>query len=668
MAENKKEELKDSEIIDIKDIDNNKANAKDGGKEASKQEEKGSSKLTKKYTKITKKKSRLFWVILAIIIVIILFFFLKNKKSSEPIINDNKNTAEVTDNSIYETATATGTLYSGDARSVTTMLNEASKINNLYVSVGDYVSEGDTLVEFSTEGITKSISEKQADISLQKKQDAVSAKDAERDYFRSYDVAATSLRESADDVSQKLKDLYEACDAYSKAKSKYEEIKKERDEKLDDAHGEAERKSIEESYKSRLESQQSSIDNAYMNQEKAQKTYSDAVKSQAKDVASQQNTLSKADSTYQMSGITSGKEVTNLQRQLENLQDSLEEYVVKAPIAGVVTAVNVSEGNSFKDGTVLTIQNDDVYTVTVKIDEYDINKVKAAYKQYCKNIEEGNTDLDIGTAKITTSATDDQSITYSGHITEIAPTSVATTNYSTQSSDSSNNSTNSSQSSSAANYEVKLVVDGLDNSYLKNTEIENKLSEDEALELLMIGMTAKVNIVIDESEKGALTVPYNAVTKIKDNDESPYRYFVEVVTNSDEMGMPEMSNNGITVEKNDTFARSDNSSKRSNNHENAMGGPGNGMRISGDMRNRPRGNRGITGLFSNIFSKDKDEQQDEQRIFTKKVEVILGFENDYYCSIMPKIAGQIKAGDQVILIDDESESTDFPMGPGMGGY
>ena len=645
MAENKKEkeELKDSEIIDINDI--------------------------KRYTKITKKKSRLFWIILAIILVLILFFYLKNKGASEPVDTNNKNTAEVTDKSIYETATATGTLYSGDARSVTTMLNEASKINNLYVSVGDYVSEGDTLVEFSTEGITKSISEKQADISLQKKQDVISSKDDERAYFRSYEEAADTLRDTVSSVDNKLKELYEAQDDYSKAKEKYSEIEKERDQKMDEAHGDAARESVLETYKSRLESQQETINSKYRAKVSAEQAYASAVEEQARKVSSVSNSLSSADYTYQKNNITSGKEVTNLQRQLENLQDSLEEYVVKAPIAGVVTAVNVSEGNSFKEGTVLTIQNDDVYTVTVKIDEYDINKVKAAYKQYCKNIEDGNTDSDIGTAKITTSATDDQSITFSGHITEIAPTSVATTSYSTQSSDSSNNSSASSQSSStAANYEVKLVVDGLDSSYLNSTEIESKLSEEEALELLMIGMTAKVNIVIDESEKGAFTVPYNAVTKIKESDESPYRYFVEVVTDQNEMGMPEMSNNGITVEKDDTFASSDNSSKRSNNQGNAIGGPGNGMRSPGGMRNRPGGSRGITGLFSNIFSNDKDEQQDEQRIFTKKVEVTLGFENDYYCSVMPKIAGQIKAGDQVILTDDESESTNFPMGPDMGGF
>ncbi len=645
------EELKDSEIQDINSIDGDAKAGKDAGN-SSKSED---NKKLKKYTRMNRKGNKFIWIILGVIIVAVIVRFVVFKKNNKmtDMTNDDVETATVTDKEIFEVSTATGTLYSGDARNVTTMLNEASKIQNLYISVGDYVSAGDVLVEFSTEEINKDISEKQEDISLQKKEDAIAAKDSQREYFKSYDDAASSLTDASEETNKALKDLYEACDDYGKAKEKYKEIEKERDEKLDDAHGENERKSIEETYKSKLESQQNVIDSKFVAKEKAETNYSDTVKKQAKNVSNQQDSLSKADSTYERNNVTAKKNVTSLQRQLEDLQDKLDQYVVKSPIDGVVTSVGVSEGNSFKEGTVATIQNDSVYTVTVKIDEYDINKVKQAYKKYCENQENGRTQYDIGTAKITTNATNDQNITYFGHITEIAPTSVATTNYSTQATDSSNSSASqsTSSSSSSANYEVKLVVDGLDDSYIENDDIENKLSEEDAMDLLMIGMTAKVSIVVDESEKDTLTVPYNAVTKVKEDNDNPYRYFVEVVTTKEAADMTNQNDSGIEVEKPDS-------------NRNGMGASG-----KPNMRGRSR-NRGLFGSIKGLFSKEDVDDTVSPTRFTKKVEVLLIFENDYYCSIKPKIDGQIKVGDEVILTDEDTSGNDmnFMMGPGMGGF
>ncbi len=555
-----------------------------------------------------RKRRRLFIILLIVAAVIgLIVFWISNsvKKAKEALAGLSANTVQtafVEKKTLYDSKDATGTLYALESRTITRSLQGSeqggAKINAINVEVGDHVSVGDVLVEFSKENVEKSIAEAKEDIGTQKQLDALNAEDEQRKYVYTYESAATSMKDAAQNVEDALKELYEACDAYGDAKRARDEAMEK--ENWDD---------VKASYEAQ-------VANAYQAEQQAQKAYDNAVKAQADggqgSVSSVANSLSEADSSYKKAQITSGETVKKLERQLNDSIDSLDDYIVYATIDGVVTEVNVSEGNTFVSGNVLTIQDDSGYKADVLVDEYDIPKVKKSYEEKKANGQ----NLEV---VVKTDATGDKE--FKGHVTLISPTSTTTTSFSSTSSGSGSSSGGTS-SSGAANYKVSIELDEIDESF-------------------MIGMSAKVAIIVNQSPENSLCVPYNCVKQTDDG-----KYIVKVLDENGDKNTADdilpvgleanegrrskdevANNNGIVVEKEETSETK--------------------IEVTAD-----KGKKGFS------FGKSGEEPVEIGKRY-REVEVEKIFDTDYYVAIVPKEEGSLKEGDEIIVLTEKSSGDDF---------
>ena len=602
-----KESISDVDIININEEENKQKKSENSKKQGMR---KAPPKNTNDFIANQKKRKRrrllIILLIVAAVIGLIVFWISNSvKKAKETLAGLSANTVQtafVEKKTLYDSKDATGTLYALESRTITRSLQGSeqggAKINAINVEVGDHVSVGDVLVEFSKENVEKSIAEAKEDIGTQKQLDALNAEDEQRKYVYTYESAATSMKDAAQNVDDALKALYEACDAYGDAKR---------------ARDEAKEKANWDDIKASYEAQ---VANAYQAEQQAQKAYDNAVKAQADggqgSVSSVANSLSEADSSYKKAQITSGETVKKLQRQLNDSIDSLDDYIVYATIDGVVTEVNVSEGNTFVSGNVLTIQDDSGYKADVLVDEYDIPKVKKAYEEKKANGQ----NLEV---VVKTDATGDKE--FKGHVTLISPTSTTTTSFSSTSSGSGSSSGGTS-SSGAANYKVSIELDEIDESF-------------------MIGMSAKVAIIVNQSPANSLCVPYNCVKQTDDG-----KYIVKVldengdkntaddilpagaVANEGRRSKDEVANNnGIVVEKEETSETK--------------------IEVTAD-----KGKKGFS------FGKSDEEPVEIGKRY-REVEVEKIFDTDYYVAIVPKEEGSLKEGDEIIVVTEKSSGDDF---------
>lgn len=607
-----KESISDVDIININEEENKQKKSDNSKKQGMR---KAPPKNTNDFIANQKKRKRrrllIILLIVAAVIGLIVFWISNSvKKAKETLAGLSANTVQtafVEKKTLYDSKDATGTLYALESRTITRSLQGSeqggAKINAINVEVGDHVSVGDVLVEFSKENVEKSIAEAQEDIGTQKQLDALNAEDEQRKYVYSYESAATSMKDTAQNVEDALKELYEACDAYGDAKRARDEAKEEAESKG-------------ENWDDKKASYEAQVANAYQAEQQAQKAYDNAVKAQADggqgSVSSVANSLSEADSSYKKAQITAGETVKKLQRQLNDSIDSLDDYIVYATIDGVVTEVNVSEGNTFVSGNVLTIQDDSGYKADVLVDEYDIPKVKKAYEEKKANGQ----NLEV---VVKTDATGDKE--FKGHVTLISPTSTTTTSFSSTSSGSGSSSGGTS-SSGAANYKVSIELDEIDESF-------------------MIGMSAKVAIIVNQSPANSLCVPYNCVKQTDDG-----KYIVKVldengdkntaddilpagaVANEGRRSKDEVANNnGIVVEKEETSETK--------------------IEVTAD-----KGKKGFS------FGKSDEEPVEIGKRY-REVEVEKIFDTDYYVAIVPKEEGSLKEGDEIIVVTEKSSGDDF---------
>ena len=189
----------------------------------------------------------------------------------------------------------------------------------------------------------------------------------------------------------------------------------------------------------------SGLDSALSTYNSQSKTYDNTVASQASSVASAVNSQKNA----RLSASTDNEE-----KQVEQYQEQLAEGDLLAPIGGIVTAVNVEQGDTYNQGTVVTIQDNSSYEVEAQIGEYDISDIEVGQKVLIK-----------------TEATRDEEL--EGTIIFVSPTASQTAG------------------SSGVTYTVRISVDTPNDR-------------------LRLDMSASLSIIIEQHED-ALTVPYNAI-------------------------------------------------------------------------------------------------------------------------------------------------------------
>lgn len=263
-------------------------------------------------------------------------------------------------------------------------------------------------------------------------------------------------------AAQKDQTAYEAAYAvYQEAQADYQAAQQEAstwESKYNSA------KNSESSYENALDQAISNSDSKYDTYEQQVRNKDDAVRNSASTVSSKEDTLTNSQINASTTSLSD-------KQQIRSLEEQIEECTVKAPIDGVITSLNVVEGDTFSgtnNAAVAVVEDVSDFEVEAEIDEYDIVKIKEGQSVVIKTNATGDLELD-------------------GQVKEIAPRA-----------------SSAESTSSSVTYKVTVSID---------TPCED----------LRMDMTTKLSIVL-ESREDVLTVPYDAVQEAEDGS-----YYVELV-------------------------------------------------------------------------------------------------------------------------------------------
>lgn len=203
-------------------------------------------------------------------------------------------------------------------------------------------------------------------------------------------------------------------------------------------------------------------------EEKASDTYetasdnlTDASKNNDRNISNAADSLEKAQKQKEYSNDSSAQTI-------EDYQEQITACTVTAPISGVITAMEVEEGDTYlgEGKTLFSIANSQNFIVSASVDEYDVSSISK----------------DMTAAVIVEALGDDE---FPAKVSYIAPTATTST---------------SGNSAGSASYDLEIALDD------ENAD-------------LRIGMTAKASIV-KEAVYDVLTVPYDCVTTDEDGNSS----------------------------------------------------------------------------------------------------------------------------------------------------
>ncbi len=410
-------------------------------------------------------------VIVLIVAGIISFVVYKvidtKNKIAEALSDTSTTTAEITRMDLSKGISTTGTIQSKDVRTITSPLSGV-KIEKVNFKVGDIVQQGDVVVEFSFEDINKKIGQIEEDISEAKTVKGLDANDRANTHVNDYDMQTYYIAMAYDTLQQKGDALQRAKDNLAKICNEKGDYKRSHSNDQNDPNYDPAYDTTVKGYEDREIDAQHAIDDA-------QHAYDNAFVDFNKKGYDASFNNAKSDYNYNKANVQANDNVKSLERQLEQNQDSLDNYIVTAPISGIITSVNAQEGNGYQasTGALFTVQAIEVYEVTTQVDEYDINNVKVGQK-----------------VAIMTDATGEDEL--EGKVTFIAPVATAA----------SSSSAVSTGTSSSNTFEVKVDI----------------LKKDERLRF---GMSAKLNILVDTHDN-VLVVPYDAIEQKEDGQSVIY--------------------------------------------------------------------------------------------------------------------------------------------------
>lgn len=333
-------------------------------------------------------------------------------------------TGEVSTRSLIKSVGATGTITSIESKSITAAISGV-EIKDILVEIGDTVTEGQELLYFDTADIAESLENAKTTLSNSTTVNSITKEEAEKNLektIESYDKQIEKAKEAVEES-----EYVKVADTLYNFKSYFG--------KLSDLEQKAKR--------AELEAKLEALEPVY---EAAVEAYEEALKAKESGVESAKN-------NYTTTVIRLN--TTNEKNQVELYEDQLAEGIVKAPISGIVTAVNFDAGDSYMQGSpIITIQDCSSFEVAAYIGEYDISDIVKGQKVLIKTDATGDTELE-------------------GTVVFVSPTASAN-------------------------------LTGGDVTYLV------RISVDTPNERLRLDMSASLSIIIEQHEN-ALTVPYNAI-------------------------------------------------------------------------------------------------------------------------------------------------------------
>lgn len=436
-------------------------------------------------------------------------------------------TTTVTKQNLVDSISVTGTVNSADARDVSAIASNV-EVETVNYKVGDYVNEGDVVAVLDSSELERKLKEAQNSQALSEYNENKSIETASESYTQAVEDGTDDYNKAVKSESQAKEDLQDAEDDASSAAStlkkrenslsaakealnaltdpiesytaaanalesanakvktladqgqaagdaEYDAAKQEADAaqatydsvSAEKATYDAAVQAVNEAQASYTEAHQAYTAAADA-EEKASDAYetasdnlTDASKNNDRNISNAADSLEKAQKQKEYSNDSSAQTI-------EDYQEQITACTVTAPISGVITAMEVEEGDTYlgEGKTLFSIANSQNFIVSASVDEYDVSSISK----------------DMTAAVIVEALGDDE---LPAKVSYIAPTATTST---------------SGNSAGSASYDLEIALDD------ENAD-------------LRIGMTAKASIV-KEAVYDVLTVPYDCVTTDEDGNSS----------------------------------------------------------------------------------------------------------------------------------------------------
>ena len=413
-------------------------------------------------------------IILAIVIVIIIVLtgVVRQKLSSVAEATNLIQLEKVTKRDLSDSISLTGTV-SGETK-INYSSSATTEITSINVQVGDVVKEGDVIATLDKDSIQKQIAVLEKSLSNAAALKENESAQNQRTLEKAKEDQKTQLAQANDTINS-AQTAYDT--AQNNVNSLNNQIKTVTDQ-INVASDEDTKASLQEklsSLQEQLTSAKSELTSAESTLKEAKNNYT-SVKSSTDDaIYSAENSIETAKYNQTDNSET--------QTQLDQLKKQLEDCTITSKSEGVVTAVNVSEGDvNTANATIVTVENNTDMIVNASVTEKDILKLQEGMK-----------------AVVTSDALDDQEI--NGEIIKVVKV------YNSSSSTSEQTNQTTSGSTSTGGFSVQVKLDQCD---------------------LISGMSAKVKVVLTDRQN-VLAVPYDLVQQ----DEDDKNYVLCAEENSD---------------------------------------------------------------------------------------------------------------------------------------
>lgn len=376
-------------------------------------------------------------------------------------------TTQVTKQDLIDSISVTGTIASADSRDVSAIASNV-EVQTVNYKVGDYVNAGDTVVVLDSTDLELKLTEAQNNQALSTYNENKSIETASESYQQAvedgtddYSKAVKNEAQAKEDLQDAEGDLSSAAEALKRQEERVSELQASYDAATD-----ADKKAELQTQLAAAKAEYTSRHQAYTAAKEAEEKASDAYETAAENLetATKQNdrNISNAADSLEKAQMQKTYSNDSSDQSIENYQEQIAACTVTAPISGVITAMNVEEGDTYLgEGKVLfTIADEQNFIVSASVDEYDISSISK----------------DMTAAVIVEALGDDE---LSGKVSFVSP--IATTS-----------------NTGSSSYAIEISLDE------PNSD-------------LRIGMTAKASIVKD-AVYDVLTVPYDCVTTDEDGN------------------------------------------------------------------------------------------------------------------------------------------------------
>lgn len=406
-------------------------------------------------------------IVYMILLVVVLFFVYKNFGQNTTPVEDDVTYETIGRRTIVSSVSGTGTVVSANNEEVTTDLF-GLKVSAVNVAEGDTVEAGTVIATLDTSALEDQKSTLQDQIN--------SLRSAQTDYHTAYtsnQATAEETRQSQiTSTSERLEtaknDLTAAQEDLANTQTEYDTLAADETATAADLYA---LELVLETKKTNVSTIQTRVD-----------TLQDTL-----DALNANGSTGTSDAALAEYDASVDSSVTTIQSQINDIQEQINRGTVTCSMAGTVTAVNVSPGDTYTGSTIATIEGVDTFMVEAYVDEYDISDITTGMAVYMK-----------------TDATRDEEL--QGTVTYIAPKA----------------STGSSDSLSS----YSSLFSGVDLSSISGSSSSSasylvRISLDTPNDRLRLGMNAKISIVLSESQD-VLAVPIESIQE----DEEGGRYII----------------------------------------------------------------------------------------------------------------------------------------------